>query len=323
VKHKLSIRLESIRAATEEWDARSRFLPHLAIHHEFKRPRSITIVALTGVETWKRVALPDLFGELGPAAQLQMAGRIAREHYRDSGGECSQFGAITGYALARTYDDWIELGVDGELVSRSTTPERPGEAWIETGGVRLEVSQGRYTVERGRGRAYRTPSLGFVPLPEGLRVLYSPEAPQGGVDWTALLLRHHFGPEALHILPPGEDLEHAARVAEGLLGEGGRVVAAGQGAGSRLAIDLAAILGLGLLVFTPSPAALPEGMSPESPRIIPTAPLSMFRMAAGCGPAPSRSKAASSPLRTYRPNTHPEEGLPGLLQDIEEFLNGR
>lgn len=316
-------RLETIVAATEEWDARRWFLPHLVIRHELKRPRSIFLVALTGVEAWKEISLPDRFGKLGSAEQLRMAGRVAREHYKASGGECSQFGAITGYALARAYDDWIGLGVDGEVACRPAAPERYGRAWIEGGGARLEVRKGRYAIERVGGRAYRTPPPGFAPLPEGLRVLYSPEAPQGGADWAALLLRHHFGPEALHILAPGEDLEHAAQVAGGLLGEGGRVVAAGQGAGSRLAIDLAALLGLGLLVFTPSPAALPEGMPPEFSRIIPTAPLSMFRMAAGCGPAPSRRKAASSPLRAYRPDAHPEEGLPGLLRDVEGFLNYR
>lgn len=143
ISPELRRRLITLADTERACDERARFQPYLAVQSERSCPSPIFIVAFTGVATWKKVALPDGFEALDLTAQLRLAGETARNHYQAKNGSCGPFGKITGYALARTFDDWIGLDVDGEIVQRSIPPVRWGEATLRCEGQVL-LRNGKY-----------------------------------------------------------------------------------------------------------------------------------------------------------------------------------
>lgn len=314
-------RLQTLLATEAEWDARMRFQPYLAVQTEHSRPSQIFVVAMTGVEMWKKLRLPEDFADLDFPAQLRMAGQVAREHYLAKAGKCQYFGQITGYALARAFDDWIGLGVDGEMVQRSIPPVEWGKATLRCEGKVL-FCNGAIIASPGPEDDPNWETPRFAPLPQDLHLLCAPAAASAQVAWSSVLLRHHFGPAAvISPAPGGSEDEFQQQVAQLVVG-GGKVVVVGHGLTADLAVRQAKRHSLPILLFEP---VLPGEMDEGRPLLVGITAqntLVVHLIRPGAEASGLTADWLPSPWhRKYTPGRDPETGLPGLLRDLEEFLN--
>jgi hypothetical protein len=111
-----AVELELARKRREE-NERGTFRPHIWIEHELSRPRSITIVAFTGVENYKVVRLPENTNKLSWDEQKRIVRWTIRQHQDDKGTVDPMFGSVTGYIYRQTYDDSHLFSRDGELLT--------------------------------------------------------------------------------------------------------------------------------------------------------------------------------------------------------------
>ncbi|HOT00390.1 MAG TPA: hypothetical protein PLY66_05230 [Acidobacteriota bacterium] len=317
-QHRRLISWANTKAECEE---RARFQPYLAVQSERSRPSPIFVVAFTGVDTWKKQVLPEGFAALDLSAQLRLAGQVAREHYQAKNGSCGPFGKITGYALARTYDDWVGLDVDGEIVARSIPPVQFGTASLRLKGGEDFLRNGVLISSPGPEDDPNGMPPGVAPLPPGLHLVCAPPSAGERVPWSSILLRHHFGPDAVTSPAPGVSEDEFQQQVAQLVAQGRTVVAVGHGRTTDLALRQAERHHLAALLFVPSRLAESAPSDPEAPErdAQPTMVLHLIRPGEEeiSGNQPGRSSAG---CRQYTADHDPEKGLPGLLRDVEAFL---
>lgn len=307
-----------------EYVERARFQPYLAVQSERSRPSPIFVVAFTGVDTWKKQVLPEGFAALDLSAQLRLAGQVAREHYQAKNGSCGPFGKITGYALARTYDDWVGLDVDGEIVARSIPPVQFGTASVRFKGGEDLLRNGVLISSPGPEDDPNGVPPGVAPLPPSLHLVCAPPAAGEQVPWSSILLRHHFGPEVVLSPAPGEPQEEYEQAFKHLIAEGARVVAVGHGETAGMALHLAERHNLPLLFFVPEPPD-EEASGTQEPVKTQRDDREVIQRVL---PAPKGNWTVwgwgrGAWQRTYSHDNDPEKGLPGLLRDVEVFLAGQ
>jgi hypothetical protein len=107
--------LELARRRQEEYERRT-FKPHLWIEHELSRPRSIAMAALSGINSFKLVSLPEGINQLSWNEQKRVVRWAIQRHQRDNGIEDYMFGKVTGYVYRQTYDDSHLFSKDGKLL---------------------------------------------------------------------------------------------------------------------------------------------------------------------------------------------------------------
>jgi len=101
---------ESIREATLQRRAREesaafalriveqvRIGPHLWVEHARRRPTQITIVAMTGLDRWKRVRLPQDFPHADWEEQVELIEGFWEYWLHEHGARCPLFGRVTGF----------------------------------------------------------------------------------------------------------------------------------------------------------------------------------------------------------------------------------
>ena len=103
---------------------RLHFRPYVYIKHERSVPRSITCVAFTGDDRYKRIRLPAGVPFLSDGQQIALVRDAIQRHISKTGGMDPMFDRITGYIYRKTYDFSIEFSPDGRIVS-ATTEEIP------------------------------------------------------------------------------------------------------------------------------------------------------------------------------------------------------
>lgn len=107
--------LEIDRKRGEEYERRT-FKPHLWIEHELSRPRSVAMVALSGIDTFKLVMLPEGINQLSWNEQKRVVRWAIQRHQRNKGIEDSMFGKVTSYVYHQTYDNSHLFSKDGKLL---------------------------------------------------------------------------------------------------------------------------------------------------------------------------------------------------------------
>lgn len=110
--------LELASHTTDEWR------PHLWILHERARPKGLFIVALTGLEQWKRVPLPESIERQSWREQRRLIRQAARTHFRNEGHRDGLFGRATDYLYRPVPDRSYRLTTGGSLDSLNLGPLR-------------------------------------------------------------------------------------------------------------------------------------------------------------------------------------------------------
>lgn len=91
------------------------FEPDIHVRTSEQIPRSISCAAITGAG-WRYLPIPTEIQEQPHEAQQGWVSERVREHYRESGGECPLFGAITGYAWRYARDQSIHFDIRGRVL---------------------------------------------------------------------------------------------------------------------------------------------------------------------------------------------------------------
>ncbi len=130
---------ELARQKREEYERRV-FKPHLWIQHEIERPTGIKFwcIVFGGIDMLKVVKLPEYINDLSWITQQRIVRARIKKHLRESKGECSVFGKVTGYVYQQTYDDSIEFSVDGKLLGKKYPKPQKPEIVVEAGNKKIK-----------------------------------------------------------------------------------------------------------------------------------------------------------------------------------------
>jgi len=133
---------ETKKLLRKERDASERksFKPYIYIQYSSQRPRSITIVALVGVDQFKFIPVPWEITALPLQQQIEAVSNQVKQHYREKGGRGTMFGEITGYIYRYRFDAGMSFSVNGELLNANL--KRQGGEWcpqatLTIGGKRV------------------------------------------------------------------------------------------------------------------------------------------------------------------------------------------
>jgi hypothetical protein len=125
--------VELDRKQEEEYERRI-FKPHLWIEHELSRPRSIAMTALSGINSFKLVKLPEGTNQLSWNEQKRVVRWAVRHHQQNKGTEDCMFGKVTGYVYRQTYDDSHLFSKDGKLLETNIDKFKKPESSLKIGG---------------------------------------------------------------------------------------------------------------------------------------------------------------------------------------------
>ena len=133
-KEKLESEKKEEERRREEYE-RKNFRPYIYIKSSESRPEGLAIVAFAGVGAYKHISCPEKIQGWPIEEQISKVREIIARHYRDKNGKCHHFGNITGYIYRKTYDDNIELSIDGEVIGISMGKFNEGpEPTLQIGG---------------------------------------------------------------------------------------------------------------------------------------------------------------------------------------------
>jgi len=93
-----------------------RFQPYLWLKNSRSVPSPIFAVALTDIERWKKLDLPESFSELDIFEQLDFLEKFIQDHYLKILGGVSPFGIITGYYCFVAENQIIEFDTNGKYM---------------------------------------------------------------------------------------------------------------------------------------------------------------------------------------------------------------
>jgi hypothetical protein len=117
---------------------REHFRPYLYVKSEERRPRQISIVAFVGIAPFKHVPLPGIEHAKDQKEELQIVRAAIRNHYEEHQGRCPMFGRTTGYIYRRTFDQSIEMTIDGYVVELIPGPVPEPKVFMSVGGQKIE-----------------------------------------------------------------------------------------------------------------------------------------------------------------------------------------
>jgi len=103
-------------------DQQADFRPHLWILHERSRPKTLFVVALTGLERWKRIELPAHADRCSRAQRRRIRRSAVREHFREDGQRDGLFGRAIGYVYRPSPEHSYRMTTDGRLDSLDLGP---------------------------------------------------------------------------------------------------------------------------------------------------------------------------------------------------------
>ena len=133
------------REAAIEAANRAAFQPHIYLEHERKMPSPIFVVAITGIERWKHIALPADIADWPECKQIRHVKNVILEHQlKEDRDDRTPFGKVTGYAYLKTYDEYVRFDLQGEMLETcSGNPDR--------NGVRVSLRIGNKVIEKFPG----------------------------------------------------------------------------------------------------------------------------------------------------------------------------
>lgn len=90
---------------------------HIWVEHERRRPSQITIVALTGLNRWKRIFLPADLPKCDWEEQVRAVSEACRKWRQENGARCLLFGAVTGFVYRPNPWSSYRFSIDGHSYS--------------------------------------------------------------------------------------------------------------------------------------------------------------------------------------------------------------
>lgn len=97
--------------------ARLRFRPHLYALTSSARPLSITAYALLGGDELRIIPLPEDIVNASPEKQLQAIKEFIAAYRNRFHDAIPLLGPLTGFIFQYTFDEGMELSIDGDLLS--------------------------------------------------------------------------------------------------------------------------------------------------------------------------------------------------------------
>ncbi|MBU3679808.1 MAG: hypothetical protein FGM32_09420 [Candidatus Kapabacteria bacterium] len=121
------------KALAAELRARAEFVPHLWVIHERSIPSPIFVVAMLGVDTFKRVELPEkIAAQTSTGQQLVDIAAMLNEGLRDKAYLCSPFGRPTHVLFRDTFDHAYVYDVqERRFTGEHHEPIRVGRALLK------------------------------------------------------------------------------------------------------------------------------------------------------------------------------------------------
>lgn len=123
-----------------ELQERLQFRPHLYALSTATRPSFITGYAICGGENLRIIPLPENILNVTSEERMVIIKNRIEDYKKKYKSSIPFFGPLSGFIYQYTYDEGMELSVEGEILHIRTKKGRKGESYWEIGNKRIESS---------------------------------------------------------------------------------------------------------------------------------------------------------------------------------------